>query len=206
MRQRRARSNDALFISALAAVLVGIALLLYTTRAFSGAIRAWPLLVMAVGGVLLYFAIVRRSSPAFLFGGIAFVLEGSFFLLEALLRLSIRAAWPLAMVVGGVAGLVAGIAAWHRLRASFVVPSICFIVLGAGFALFSFGIVRQRLGHFIAAWWPSFIILGGASLFAAYGLSGRRAAGSGRRASKGRQKGDAGDDAMPRPRKSERRP
>jgi hypothetical protein len=192
MTQRRAHSNDVLFISALTAVLLGIALLLYTTRAFSGALRAWPLLVIAVGGVLLYFALVRRSSSAFLFGGIAFVLEGSFFLVEVLLGWSLRTAWPLAMVVGGISGIFAGLIAFRRLRPSFVVLSLCFIVLGLGFSLFSFGVVRQTLGQFIVIWWPSFIILGGISLFAVYGLSRRRDSRSGGRPSGGRSRSSGG--------------
>lgn len=208
MIQRRSHSNDVLFISALAAVLFGIALLLYTTRAFSGALRAWPLLVIAVGGVLLYFALVRRFSSAFLFGGIAFVLEGSFFLVEALLGWSLRIAWPLAMVVGGVSGIVAGLIAFRRLKPSFVVLSLCFIILGLGFALFSFGVVRQTLGQFIVVWWPSFIILGGISLFTAFGVSGRRDGRSGGRPSgKRRASGGSagsGTGVPPSPRDSER--
>ena len=170
MRQRSSRSDEVLFISGLAAVLVGIALLLVTTRAFTGALRAWPLLVIAVGGALLYLALVRRSSPSFLFGGIAFTLEGAFFLVASLCRLHITRAWPLAMVVGGVAGIVAGLVAWHRPRPSFVVSSLCFIFLGGLFSLFSFGLVRHSFRHFVVTWWPSLLILGGVILFAAYGL------------------------------------
>jgi hypothetical protein len=173
MRQRHGRSDDVLFISALAAVLIGVALLLVTTHAFMGVIRAWPLLVIAIGGLLIYAAIVRKSSPAFLFGGITFVLEGSFLLVSALVGMRIGVTWPLAMVVGGVAGIVAGLAAWRRPRPSFIVPSLCFICLGGLFSLFSFGLVRQSFRHFFVEWWPSLLIVGGLILFAAYGLRDR---------------------------------
>lgn len=176
MRKRHGRSDDVLFISALAAVLLGIALLLLTTHALEGAYRAWPLLVIAVGGVLLYVALVRRSSPAFLFGGIAFVLEGSFFLASVLLDLRLGKAWPLAMVTGGTAGIIAGFATWRRPKPSFIVPSLCFILLGAIFSLFSFGLIRQSFRQFIVEWWPSLLILGGFILFAAYGFLGREEA------------------------------
>ena len=191
MRQRSSRSDEVLFISGLAAVLVGIALLLVTTRAFTGALRAWPLLVIAVGGTLLYLALVRRSSPSFLFGGIAFTLEGAFFLVASLCRLHITRAWPLAMVVGGAAGIAAGLVAWRRPRPSFLVPSICFIFLGSVFSLFSFGVVREPFSHFLATWWPSLLILGGILLFAAYGLQVR----SEGRGARGR---DAGERSSPR--------
>jgi len=175
MRQRRSRSDDVLFISALAAVLVGIALLLVTTGAFKGAFRVWPLLVMAVGGGLIYVALIRRPSPAFLFGGISFVLEGSFFLVALLARLSMRRAWPFAMVTGGVAGIVAGMVAWRRPRPHYLVPSISFILLGALFALFSFDVAAGSFREFIVTWWPSLLILGGILLFVAFGLKRGRA-------------------------------
>jgi len=186
-----------LFISALAAVLIGIALLLVTTGAFPGAFRAWPLLVMAVGGAFLYLALVRHSSPAFLFGGIVFVLEGAFFLAALLLRQEIGRVWPLTMVVGGVASAAAGLATWRRPRPSFVVPALCFVLLGALFSLFSYDVIGLSFRQFIVAWWPSLIIVGGILLFVALGLRGR---GEGREP-RGRRPVDD-----PEPRDQEREP
>jgi len=173
MRTRRSKSDDVLFISALAAILLGLVLLLVTTRAFSDALMVWPLLVMAAGGVLLYMALVRRFSPAFLFGGISFVLEGAFFLVVALSPLEIGRAWPISLAIAGVAGIAAGLLAWRRLRPSFLVPSLCFLVLGLVFSLFSFGVITMSFRDFIVTWWPSIFILGGIMLFASYGLRDR---------------------------------
>jgi hypothetical protein len=182
MNKRRPSSDDVLFISALIAILLGVAFLLYTTGAFVGAPRVWPLLMMAAGGSFLYLALVRGASFSFFFIGILIALEGVFFLAAMLLSWKIAKAWPLCMSVAGLAGLVSGLAAKKRFRAFFAVPSLGFAALGLFFAVFSFGIAGVSFKGFIAVWWPSLLIAGGISLFVAYGLS-RRASprGAGRR-------------------------
>ena len=82
MNKRRPRSDDVLFISALSALLLGVALLLYTTGTFGGTGRPWPFLIMAAGGFLLYLALVREFSFSILFVGIIFVLEGALVLVR----------------------------------------------------------------------------------------------------------------------------
>jgi hypothetical protein len=176
MNKRRPRSDDVLFISALAAILLGVAFLLYTTRTFVGAPRVWPLIVIAVGGALLYLALVRGASFYFFFSGLLFVLEGSFLLASLLFDWRLAKAWPLGMAIAGLAGLVSGLAAKKRLRAFFAVPSLGFTFLGLIFTAFSFGLIRVNLRGFISVWWPTLLIAGGVSLFVAYGLSRRAAA------------------------------
>ena len=194
MNQRRPRSDDVLFISAFATILLGLAFLLYTTKTFVGLLRVWPILVMAAGGVLLYFALVRGASVSFFFGGLFFVLEGAFFLTALLLDWQLVRAWPLSMTIAGLAGLLSGLAARKRLRTFFLVPSIGFIALGLVFADFSFGLAKIGFKSFIAMWWPSLLIAGGILLFVAYGLSRRspvrRAEGA-----EGRPKKGAGKSA-----------
>jgi hypothetical protein len=175
MKRRRPRSDDVLFISALAAVLLGIGLLLYTTHILDGASGAWPVLVMAAGGLLLYFALVRGASLYILFGGMLFVLEGAFFLAASLAGWPLARSWPLVMAIAGAAGLVTGLIKRQGLRAPYLVPSLGFLGLGAFFALFSFKCIEADFSEFIAAWWPTALIFGGVCLFAAYGTSRRSA-------------------------------
>jgi hypothetical protein len=181
MNKRRPRSDDVLFISALAALLLGLAFLLYTTGALVGARPFWPLLVMAAGGALLYLALVRGASFYILFGGNLFVLEGILFLIGILLGWRLAVSWPLGMATAGLAGLVTALFGKRGLKVSYLVPSLCFTLLGFFFALFSFGLARIDFSSFIAIWWPSLLIAGGICLFIAYGLSrrarGKRASG-----------------------------
>jgi hypothetical protein len=179
MKRRRPRSDEVLFISALAAVLLGIGLLLYTTRILEGASGAWPVLVMAAGGILLYFALVRGASLYILFGGMLFVLEGAFLLVGSLVGWRLAQAWPLIMAIAGAAGLATGLIKKQGLRASYLVPSLGFLGLGSFFALFSYKCIKAGFSEFIATWWPTAFIVGGVCLFAAYGTA-RRAARRGK--------------------------
>jgi len=180
MNKRRPRSDDVLFISALVVLLLGVALLLYTTGTFEGALRAWPFLVMAVGGALLYIALVRGSPFSFLFVGTAFVLEGALILLSIIAEWNLVKAWPLGMAIVGLSGLISGLISKRRLKVAFAVPSFSFVFLGLAFALFSFGWARIGFKSFIVVWWPTLLIAGGIGLFVAYGLSHRGSPRTGR--------------------------
>jgi hypothetical protein len=173
MNKRRPRSDDVLFISALVALLLGVAFLLYTTGTFNGAFFAWPLLVVAAGGMLLYLALVRGSSNSFLFVGIVFVSEGAFLLVSIILGWRLVKAWPLGMAIAGFSGLITGLAAKRKMKVAFAVPSFSFVFLGLAFAIFSFGWAGIGFKSFIIVWWPTLLIVGGISLFVAYGLSRR---------------------------------
>ena len=173
MNQRKHRSDDVLFLAALAALLLGVAFLLNTTRAFVGFPHLWPIVVIAAGGVLLYYALVRGASFYVLTGGIFFVLEGAFFLAVILLDWKLAKAWPVGMTVAGVTGFISGLVAKKRLRPLFAVPTIGFTVLGLIFSAFSVGLTGMKFKSFIEVWWPTLLIAGGISLFVAYGLSRR---------------------------------
>ncbi|MDA8425248.1 MAG: hypothetical protein M0Z80_03845 [Treponema sp.] len=195
MKRRRSRSEDILFISALAAVLAGVGLLLYTTAAVPVGDRLWPVLVMAVGGTLGYFALVRGASDYFFFGGILFVLTGMLSIVSHLVGWTLREAWPLVMVASGATGLLTGLRRWKRLRPGFMTTSLCFLFLGIVFSLFSFKFIDISFRHFVVTWWPSLLIAGGLALFAAYGYGRRSTTGRhGRDESKGGGKPRSSDD------------
>jgi hypothetical protein len=175
MKRSRPRSDDVLFISALAALLLGIGLLLYTTRSFGGISGAWPVLVIAAGGILLYFALVRAASVIILFGGLLFAGEGALFIVWSLVGWRLSQAWPLVMVIAGAAGTATGLIRPQGRKAAYFVPSFGFLGLGLFFALFSFKWIPVDFSDFIAAWWPTVFIVGGICLFIAYGLARQKA-------------------------------
>jgi len=173
MNKRRPRSDDVLFISALVALLLGVALLLYTTGIFEGALRGWPFLIIAAGGVFLYLAIARGPSNSFLFVGILFLLEGAFILIALIFGWKLMMAWPLGMTVAGLSGFITGLVAKKKIKVAFAVPSFGFVFLGLAFTVFSFGLAKSSFKNFIVVWWPTLLIASGISLFVAYGLSPR---------------------------------
>ncbi len=183
MSQRKTSSDDRLFISAVAAVLVGLALLLRTTGVAESVPILLPFIVTGAGGVLLYLAVVRRFADPFFFTGVMFCLGGVCMIATALLGARFKQAWPCYMVAAGLAWLATGLRGAGRLRAGFAVPAFGFIFLGSLFVLFSAGVIRMSFGRFFAEWWPSLLILGGLALFAAYGANRPRQ----KRAKRGRR-------------------
>jgi hypothetical protein len=198
MNKRRPGSDDVLFISALAALLLGAALLLYTTGTFDGILRGWPFLVMALGGVLLYLHFLRGASFSVLLVGLFCVLEGAFILAATLVGWKLAKAWPLGMAIAGLSGILGGILARKRLKAALAVPSFSFVALGLAFSIFSLGWAKVGFKSFIAVWWPSLLIAGGVSLFVAYGYARR---GSSKRpdAAKERSRARPGKTSAGRP-------
>jgi len=174
---RSSRADDALFIAAFAAVLVGTGLLLRTTGVARSAFYLWPLIIMAAGAFLLYLVILHKASNLVFFGGLFFTIGGSIILADGLCGWLFSEDWPFFMVAAGISWLGAGLRVKHGIKAFFAVPAFSFIILGLLFSLFSFGLVGMSFRRFISLWWPSIIILGGAALFAAYGVSRRRRRG-----------------------------
>jgi len=141
MSQRKTSSDDRLFISAVAAVLVGLALLLRTTGVAESVPILLPFIVTGAGGVLLYLAVVRRFADPFFFTGVMFCLGGVCMIATALLGARFKQAWPCYMVAAGLAWLATGLRGAGRLRAGFAVPAFGFIFLGSLFVLFSAGVI-----------------------------------------------------------------
>jgi hypothetical protein len=175
MSSRQTRRDDALVISALMAILLGIGLLLHTTGIAHGLRPLWPLTVLAAGAILIYVDIMRRSSPVLLSGGLFFLLAGGILLSASLAAWRFGMFWPLFMAAVGLDWLIVGLRHYRRLRASFAVPALGFLFLGLFFCLFSFHIIRISLGRFLSEWWPSLFIAGGVVLLAVYGASRPRA-------------------------------
>jgi hypothetical protein len=174
MSERKTHGDEYLFVLALAASLVGLGLLLRTTGIARGFRTAWPLAVLAAGGLLLFFSVVRKSrSMVFFAAGIFFAVFGAAFLVASLFGWHFSEAWPLIMVAAGLAWLLSGLRHFRRMKAGYFAPALGFMVLGALFCLFSFDLVGMSFGRFVIVWWPSFLILGGLVLFAVYFITRR---------------------------------
>lgn len=174
MSARKNHRDDILFISALAAMLIGLGFLLRTTGLARSYKALWPISILAAGCLLAYFAHLRGKGGAVLLGGgVFFSFSGVVILVGALSGWRIGHVWPLIMASAGLSILLAGLRYFGRIRPSFGAPAIGFIVLGLAFSLFSFHIVGISFRHFIRVWWPCFFILGGIVLFIAYGANRR---------------------------------
>jgi hypothetical protein len=196
MSTRKPRLDVILFLSAFAAILAGLALLLRTTGAVHGMRPLWPILLLALGGLFLCLSFVRpRGSSASFATGLFFILVGAVMLLASLAMWHVKEFWPLFMLAAGFALLASGLRHFRGLKAFFFVPASGFIVLGAFFGLFSFSIVKIGLGEFVHTWWPTILIAAGVVLFVAYGMNRGGRLGPGSRGGADRELGDDEDAA-----------
>ncbi len=172
MASSRDLKDDALFLGATLALLVGIGLLLETTGALHLPGWGFPVLVLAAAGVSLWLCVVRGRSAIFLGAGVSLALSG-FVLLASALGQGIAHTWPLIMASLGVGLFSYGARRFRGMRISFVVPSLVIVCLGLFFALLSFHILTVSLAVFVSIWWPVLFIIGGISMFLAWSLRSR---------------------------------
>jgi hypothetical protein len=160
--------KDSTFALAIVLVLVGTALLFLTTGAMPGPARLWPMGVAAAGSLILYLGATRSLASAWFFTGSAFVLSSILLIVRGFLEWPLSWYWPLFMVVLGLSSLVTGWNRYRRPRAAYLVPAVCFVVLGIFFSLFSFDIIRFSFRRFFTEWWPVFLIAAGLVLLTLY--------------------------------------
>ncbi|HUX38850.1 MAG TPA: hypothetical protein VMV44_13200 [Rectinemataceae bacterium] len=173
MASSRDLKDDALFLGALLALLVGTGLLLETTGTLHLPHWGLPVLVLAAAGVSLWLFIVRGRSAVFLGTGVALALSGIVLLVSAL-GVGISRSWPLVMASLGLGLLAYGSRRLRGLKAAIAVPSLGIVLLALFFALFSFRVVTVSLAVFVSQWWPLLFIIGGISMFLAWSLRSRR--------------------------------
>ncbi len=101
-------------------------------------------------------------------------------LLALLLGWTVSRAWPLVLVVLGAAGLVSSFGSRGRVATGYLVSSFGFVVLGAVFSQFSFGIADIGFRGFVLSWWPGLVVAGFACLVMAYLYSKYRRTKSGK--------------------------
>ena len=123
-------------------------------------------LLVILGIALASFAIKLNRRSLYLFFAALFLQAGLFLFLYALgiIPLKLSQLWPLLSVFSGLALLPTG---WHRYGApkvSYIVPSVAFVLLGAGLMIFALNIVPVSFAQFVINWWPLLIVLTGLTM------------------------------------------
>ena len=173
MGSSRDLKDDALFLGALFALLVGIGLLFETTGTLHMPEWGLPVMVLAAAGILLWLCVVRGYSAVFLGTGIALALSALSLFIYAL-GPGIVHSWPLIMASAGIGLFSYGLRRFKSFRPAIAVPATIIIILALFFSLFSFHVVTVSLAVFVSEWWPLLFIIGGISMFLAWSLRSRR--------------------------------
>jgi hypothetical protein len=159
-----------LLILGLVLLVCGASLILVTTGVVSlRPALAWTIPVIL--GLLINFgAYWKKRSSTWLFLGFLMILSGSFFLTlkAAAPQVGLMRLWPFLMIFVGLSIFPSGFYKSRRLKASYLIPSACFIFLGCFFLLFSLGVVSVSLRSFISRLWPFFFIAAGVVILGMY--------------------------------------
>jgi len=123
-------------------------------------------LLVLLGIALAVLATKLNRRSLYLFFAALFLQAGLFLFLYALgiIPSNISQLWPLLSVFSGLALLPAG---WHRysaFKARYVVPSVTFVLLGAGLMIFALKKTPFSLAQFVINWWPLLIAFTGLTL------------------------------------------
>ncbi|MCR5290695.1 MAG: hypothetical protein K6E51_11945 [Treponema sp.] len=160
-----------ILVFGLLCVLFGLALLLCRPELVGRKVLfVWPLILLLIGGALLYFAFGFTHYAHQVFLGLNFCFGG--FLL-AILRshegiLTLHTLWPLAVVFCSFSLIISGYFRYRRFRTAYLFPAILMMVLGGFFCLFSFRIIKMPLREFVTIWWPFILILLGCFLLGVF--------------------------------------
>lgn len=150
--------------------LLGILLLLRTTGNLLTYSALWPVFLIVLGLLLLYFALVRGASERYILLGMVCTLIGVYYLLSKtiLSEKDLRKFWPVFMTIVGISLIPYGYKKSGNARIVLLVPAWVIISLSLIFLFFSLGLTETPFRAFIAKWWPAVFIIAGVVLLLSY--------------------------------------
>ena len=142
-------------------LLTGGALLLVTTGVLTIGTLILPLLLLVVGVLLFWRAILPSGRDSNAFAGTVLALTGGFWVLweSTLPAVTVSTIWPVFMTIVGVALVVYGKIKGDEYRLTLIIPGIAIVILSAVFMLFSLDVVEVSLAWVAAVWWPLLLVV-----------------------------------------------
>jgi hypothetical protein len=187
-------------------VLVGLgllcaggALLLVTTGVLTIGALILPLLLLIVGVLLFWRAILPSGRDSNAFAGTVLALTGGFWVLweSALPAVTASTIWPVFMTIVGIALVVYGVKKGDEYKLTLVTPGVAIVILSVVFMLFSLDIIEASLARVAAVWWPILLVVIGVMILVL------RSDGESNASSL--ETADADEDLIPRRKGSEKR-
>ena len=148
-------------------ILAGsVLLVIVSSRAACTVLFGWPVVMLIIGGFLLYVSLAFTHSAYQLFLGMNFCFSSLLLLVlqSGLLTVTLGALWPVCVIFCGISLIPSGYFRYHRFRTVYLFPSFLLVFLGLFFCLFSFHIIHISLRRFITVWWPAVLIVIGGTL------------------------------------------
>lgn len=157
-------------------VLLGVVLLMGTLGVLPVFAPFWPLLIVALGGMLLHSGLTARAPEAAVFAGLFLLLGGLFFLLltTVMSAVELRRVWPVFMSIAGISLIGYARMKTPAGRLPLAVPGFVLLFLSLIFLIFSFDVVDEDFTAFVGTWWPFIFILAGLGLVVTHFIGARR--------------------------------
>ncbi len=164
MAERKIMTFHMLFSLAVVSVVLGTGLLVITTEQVRGILVYRPLVLVTLGALFSYFAIVFRFKAKLVFLGFLLTSASIIRFTGTVLAIGSSRYWPLYVMAAGLSFLPAYYMRNGKLKAGSVVISSAFVLLGLFFSIFSFGFSSMRFRTFLSRWWPALFIASGVIL------------------------------------------
>ncbi|MDR2659293.1 MAG: hypothetical protein LBC27_04810 [Spirochaetaceae bacterium] len=147
-------------------LILGIAFLLLNFTPVSHLQIIGSFFLMITGVFCIFFAIKLKRQSLYLFFAAFFILLGLFLMFQVtgIIDLTIKRSWPLLSVFVGLALLPAGRYRYGAIRRIYLIPSICFVVLGGFLMIFSLKLTNFSFREFMVNWCPVIIVMAGVIL------------------------------------------
>ena len=154
-------------------VIVGIFLFagfLVDTEVHLSVVRS--LITTLIGGIILYFALIKSSGSWWLCIGLFLCSTGIFVLLLDIQVFSktLETLWPLIVIFAGLSAFIAGSYNTKKIRLVFILPAFLITVFGIVFLLFSLDVITKSFFSVAGQWWPIIIIFAGLCLVCTFFL------------------------------------
>ena len=154
-------------------VIVGIFLsvgFLADTQVSLSVVRS--LVTTLIGGIILYFALIKSTGSWWLCVGLFLCSTGIFILLldVQVFSKTIETLWPLIVIFAGLSAFIAGAYKTTKIRLVFIVPAFVITFFGIVFLLFSLDVITKSFFSVAGQWWPIIIIFAGLCLVCTFFL------------------------------------
>jgi len=140
------------------------ALFLPWTSGLLGIVGAfWPVPLILIGAVQLFYVLVGKAREGYLFSGFLLVAGGvaALLFLGGVTRVELSRGWPGFVSLTGLVLIGFSYAQPVTKRPIYRIPGLVFLLMSGVFFLFSFDIVSAGFSDLVAAWWPLiFVLLG----------------------------------------------
>lgn len=170
-KQKQNTSFSLLLGTGIVCVLLGFVLLVLFSVEVEYSFSVFRHLIWSVlGGVFLFWAIVKLQKKSLLFAGLFLLMTGILFFLIDIKFLShtLDALWPVVVIIGGFSLFVSGFFVHKGIKTSQFIPSLSLILLGVFCLLFSLDVIEEPFLRLASRWWPIVLIAAGICLIALF--------------------------------------